>query len=270
MTAGTGTGKSSVEFCFRRRPSRLAQLVGSSFSSLGGVPGNARRDTPEFEAVKREVMKLPVVKKGVPRAGSAGGGEPTGPPPPPSTNSTSYQNASFSLQYPDNWKQFGGDENGATFGPEGGVVNDGSGHGALQLVLDNSLPWAVLLGLIASKGLASAVSVGAGFRGGLFSSSLLLGAVSERRGDLDAAAASYDEAATLVASPQSARLASAYVAHLRGRRTDAADAVMTALANRSDDYDPWWSYTWGYSIQFERLRRFARELVKAGAIGSER
>jgi CIC family chloride channel protein len=53
----------------------------------------------------------------------------------------------------------------------------GSGHGALQLVLDNSLPWAVLLGLIAAKGLASAVSVGAGFRGGLFSSSLLLGAV---------------------------------------------------------------------------------------------
>jgi chloride channel protein, CIC family len=53
----------------------------------------------------------------------------------------------------------------------------GSGHGALQLVLENSLPWAVLFGLIAAKGLASAVSVGAGFRGGLFSSSLLLGAV---------------------------------------------------------------------------------------------
>ena len=53
----------------------------------------------------------------------------------------------------------------------------GSGHGALQLVLENNLPWAVLLGLIAAKGLASAVSVGAGFRGGLFSSSLLLGAV---------------------------------------------------------------------------------------------
>jgi hypothetical protein len=37
----------------------------------------------------------------------------------------------LSLQYPDNWKQLGGDESGATFGPEGGVVNDGSGHGAL-------------------------------------------------------------------------------------------------------------------------------------------
>jgi CIC family chloride channel protein len=53
----------------------------------------------------------------------------------------------------------------------------GAGHGALQLVLEKSLPWSILLGLIAAKGLASAVSVGAGFRGGLFSSSLLLGAV---------------------------------------------------------------------------------------------
>jgi CIC family chloride channel protein len=53
----------------------------------------------------------------------------------------------------------------------------GAGHGALQLVLENGLPWTVLLGMTAAKGLASAVSVGAGFRGGLFSSSLLLGAV---------------------------------------------------------------------------------------------
>jgi beta-barrel assembly-enhancing protease len=125
-------GKNPPEFLSDHpNPENRVERVDEEIEKLGGVPGNARRDTPEFEAVKREVMKLPVVKKGVPRAGSAGGGEPTGPPPPPSTNSTSYQNASFSLQYPDNWKQFGGDENGATFGPEGGVVNDGSGHGAL-------------------------------------------------------------------------------------------------------------------------------------------
>jgi CIC family chloride channel protein len=53
----------------------------------------------------------------------------------------------------------------------------GSGHGAIQQILDHGLPWNILLGLIAAKALASAVSVGAGFRGGLFSSSLLLGAV---------------------------------------------------------------------------------------------
>jgi CIC family chloride channel protein len=53
----------------------------------------------------------------------------------------------------------------------------GSGHGAIQLTLDRAIPAGVLLGLIAAKGLASAVSVGSGFRGGLFSSSLLLGSV---------------------------------------------------------------------------------------------
>jgi len=53
----------------------------------------------------------------------------------------------------------------------------GSGHGAIQLVLEGSLSGGVLLGLVAAKGLASALSVGAGFRGGLFSSSLLLGSV---------------------------------------------------------------------------------------------
>lgn len=53
----------------------------------------------------------------------------------------------------------------------------GSGHGAVQVTLDHALPAAILLGLVAAKGLASAISVGSGFRGGLFSSSLLLGAV---------------------------------------------------------------------------------------------
>jgi chloride channel protein, CIC family len=53
----------------------------------------------------------------------------------------------------------------------------GSGHGAIQLSLEHAFPNGVFLGLIAAKGLASAVSVGSGFRGGLFSSSLLLGSV---------------------------------------------------------------------------------------------
>jgi tetratricopeptide (TPR) repeat protein len=101
-------------------------------------------------------------------------------------------------------------------------------------------------------------------------STLLLGAVAERRGDLDAAAAAYAEAATLVPFPQSARLAAAYVSHVRGQRTDAANAVVAALGNRSNDYDPWWLYTRGYSLQFDRLRQSARGLVKAAAAASGR
>ena len=138
-------GKNPPEF-FSDHPSpdHRVERVDEEIDKLGGPPPNARRDSAEFEAVKREVMGLPVVKKAVPRADAGSSGpagpppqpsgpppQPSGPPPQPSGGMTSYQNAGLTLQYPDNWKQFGGDENGAVFGPEGGVVNDGSGHGAL-------------------------------------------------------------------------------------------------------------------------------------------
>jgi chloride channel protein, CIC family len=53
----------------------------------------------------------------------------------------------------------------------------GSGHGAIQLHFDEHFPWTLLAMLLVAKLLASAVSVGSGFRGGLFSSSLFLGAL---------------------------------------------------------------------------------------------
>jgi beta-barrel assembly-enhancing protease len=124
-------GKNPPEF-FSDHPSPDHRVgrVNEEIDKLGGIPPNARRDSADFEAVKREVMKLPVVKKGVPRA-DAGGSGPAGPPPAPSESMTAYQGSGVSLKYPDNWKQLGGDENGAVFGPESGVVNDGSGHAAL-------------------------------------------------------------------------------------------------------------------------------------------
>ena len=51
----------------------------------------------------------------------------------------------------------------------------GSGHGAIQLVFDGDFTLALLLLLLVAKLLASAISLGAGFRGGMFSSSLFLG-----------------------------------------------------------------------------------------------
>jgi len=51
----------------------------------------------------------------------------------------------------------------------------GSGHGAIQVEFDRDVAWTFLLALLVGKLIASAVSVGSGFRGGLFSSSLLLG-----------------------------------------------------------------------------------------------
>ncbi|CAN5401201.1 chloride channel protein [soil metagenome] len=51
----------------------------------------------------------------------------------------------------------------------------GSGHGAIQELFDRDLGLVFLVVLLVTKLVASAISLGAGFRGGLFSASLLLG-----------------------------------------------------------------------------------------------
>ncbi|HEU5046983.1 MAG TPA: chloride channel protein [Rickettsiales bacterium] len=53
----------------------------------------------------------------------------------------------------------------------------GSGEGAIDNHLHHSWPFFALMGLLAAKMTASAVSIGSGFRGGLFSSSLFLGCI---------------------------------------------------------------------------------------------
>jgi CIC family chloride channel protein len=53
----------------------------------------------------------------------------------------------------------------------------GSGHGALVYTIGTGYDWSVLVGLLIAKMAASALSVGAGFRGGMFSSSLFLGSL---------------------------------------------------------------------------------------------
>lgn len=53
----------------------------------------------------------------------------------------------------------------------------GAGHGALQLLLMTNPGWLLLTTTIVFKMLASAISLGSGFRGGLFFASLLLGSL---------------------------------------------------------------------------------------------
>ena len=52
-----------------------------------------------------------------------------------------------------------------------------SGHSALHSYINVSFPFAVVLGILLAKAVASAFSIGAGFRGGLFFASLFLGAM---------------------------------------------------------------------------------------------
>jgi len=60
-------GKNPPEF-FSDHPSpdHRVERVDQEIERLGGIPPNARRDSQEFEAAKREVMNLPIVKKAPP------------------------------------------------------------------------------------------------------------------------------------------------------------------------------------------------------------
>jgi hypothetical protein len=120
-------GKNPPEFLSDHpNPEHRVGRVDGEIDRLGGIPANAKRDSAEFEAIKREVLALPVVKKPVPGAAGAA------PPPPPSRNFATYEANSYAIKYPDNWKKYP-DSNGGgvSFAPEGGVLDDGSGHAAL-------------------------------------------------------------------------------------------------------------------------------------------
>jgi hypothetical protein len=120
-------GKNPPEF-FSDHPSpeHRVERVDEEIEKLGGIPPNAKRDSAEFEAIKREVLALPVLKK--PTLGAAGTRV---VPALPSGNFATYEANSYTLKYPDNWKKYPDSEGGGiSFAPEGGLMDDGSGHSA--------------------------------------------------------------------------------------------------------------------------------------------
>src|ERR1700731_4548778 len=108
-------------------PDNRVERVDEEIDKLGGPPANGKRDSTEFEAIKREVLALPIVKKNAPVVAAAGAAT---PPPPPSTHFSEYQGSGFSLKYPDNWGE--SDSGGsASFAPIGGVVQARTGDSAV-------------------------------------------------------------------------------------------------------------------------------------------
>ena len=97
-------------------PGNRVARVDEEIDKLGGVPPNAKRDSPEFEAIKREVMALPVVK--TPAAGV------NAAPPLPSGNLVDYQGTAYALKIPDNWNKYE-DKASVAFAPDNGILQTG-------------------------------------------------------------------------------------------------------------------------------------------------
>jgi len=115
---GETKGKNPPQFLSDHpNPGNRVERVDEEIDKLGGPPANAKKDSAEFEAIKREVMALPVVKSPVSEIAAA--------PPAPSGNFAEYQASVYRLRYPDNWKKY--EEGGnATFAPDGGISQSGA------------------------------------------------------------------------------------------------------------------------------------------------
>src|SRR4029077_12094290 len=98
-------------------PGNRVERVDVEIDKLGGVPSNARRDSAEFEAIKREVMALPVVK--MPSVATASAA------PAPSGTFVEYQASAYALKVPENWQKHE-DKSSVTFAPDGGISQSGS------------------------------------------------------------------------------------------------------------------------------------------------
>jgi peptidase M48-like protein len=99
-------------------PGNRVERVDEEIDKLGGVPANAKRDSVEFEAVKREVLALPAVK--MPPAMTA-----SADPVRPSGNFADYQGGGYALKVPENWKKYE-DKGSVAFAPDGGISQSGS------------------------------------------------------------------------------------------------------------------------------------------------
>src|SRR5260221_3521768 len=79
-------------------PGNRVERVDEEIDKLGGVPPNAKRDSAEFEAAKREVLALPVVKMPPAAAGRLA-------PAPASSDFVGYTARGYALKNPGDWKK---------------------------------------------------------------------------------------------------------------------------------------------------------------------
>lgn len=87
-----------------------------------------KKDSPEFEAIKRYVKSLPP-PPAQPNPAAAASALPNAPSAPSVTYSP-YSGGEFSLVYPDNWKAHA-ENGGVSLAPDGGVIVDAQGNSAL-------------------------------------------------------------------------------------------------------------------------------------------
>ncbi len=114
-------------FSSHPNPENRMQNINAEIGRLGAVSPRAISNTSEFQSIQRLVKSLPAAPNATttstatqPRTSTAGT---YSKPQRPSTRFRNYNSGYVSLNHPDNWKVYGGDQD-FTLAPEGGVVGD--------------------------------------------------------------------------------------------------------------------------------------------------
>jgi len=113
-------------------PEHRIERVNEEIEKLGGPPPNAKKDSPEFREIRKYLFSLPPA----PRQSQVAETDPYGTAPPgttpegPAGRLQAYENDTFKLQFPANWKA-NGQGSAVTLYPDGGVMRDAHGSPAL-------------------------------------------------------------------------------------------------------------------------------------------
>jgi Zn-dependent protease with chaperone function len=110
-------------FASHPNPENRIKRVDAFIPQLGPSK-EGRRDSPEFQAIKRKTLGLPPPPKGRPAAAAA-----PSAPPAPSGRLVRFSDERFAINFPDNW-QTESNADGVVLAPPGGILSTPSGGSA--------------------------------------------------------------------------------------------------------------------------------------------
>ena len=123
-------GRATQFFSDHPNPENRISNVQREIERLGGLPANARRDSPEFHTVKNLLAGLPAPPKSGARGTTRSNDTRNGKPGPPSGKLATFSGNGLQFRYPDNWRQYG-QGSAMTFAPDSGIVNGALAYGMM-------------------------------------------------------------------------------------------------------------------------------------------
>jgi beta-barrel assembly-enhancing protease len=127
-------GRAIQFFSDHPNPENRISNVQREIQRLGGLPPNARADSPEFHTVKTSMASLPAARRSA-SAGSRTTDSRNGRPAAPSGRMMTSNFQDIQFRYPDNWHQYG-QGSAMTIAPDGGVINEALAYGMMMSIFE--------------------------------------------------------------------------------------------------------------------------------------